>query len=168
MSKTQSKSQLVKGTSQNPLDLKPEVAISILGLFSAANEQEGIIYTKDYPIPDLFDGLQILDEYTEEEFNALSSTVDSYIDENKNRLEDLIPSAISSLLKLEDEGIYCEIAYVLALLIMDIDEELSEADQDYLLALQEALKIPDDRAEELIDEIFDEEYEDEEEEEDED
>jgi hypothetical protein len=45
-----------------------------------------------------------------------------------------------------------------------MEEDIPESEEDYLFELQEALKISDERAEELIDEIF-EEYEEEEEEE---
>ncbi|MHC5613023.1 MAG: hypothetical protein ACYTXA_18955 [Nostoc sp.] len=51
-----------------------------------------------------------------------------------------------------------------AILVVGIDEEVPEAEQDYISELQEALKISDKRAQELIDEVFGAEEEEEEEE----
>ncbi|MFH7027377.1 MAG: hypothetical protein ACHBN1_18735 [Heteroscytonema crispum UTEX LB 1556] len=72
-----------------------------------------------------------------------------------------IEQAIASL---PDEG-YREAAYITALMVVAIDDELPESEQDYMAGLQQALDISDERAEEIIDEIFSEEKEDEEEEE---
>ena len=50
-------------------------------------------------------------------------------------------------------------AYITAILVVGIDEEVPDTEQDYISELQEALRISDERAQELIDEIFGEEEE---------
>ncbi|MBK1986474.1 hypothetical protein A0J48_002745 [Sphaerospermopsis aphanizomenoides BCCUSP55] len=155
-----SKSELVKSHSETSVKLEPEAAIAIIGLFSSATEEEGIISTEEYPLDEMLEGIGVFEDYAEEDFDKLTATVNSLIAQEK--VENLIPSAIASLTKKN----YRETAYIIALLVVGMEEEIPESEQEYLFELQEALKISDERAEELIDEVF-EEYEDEEEEEEE-
>ncbi|MBD2292732.1 hypothetical protein H6G06_04340 [Anabaena sphaerica FACHB-251] len=154
-----SKCELLKSSSSK-VKLEPEVAIAIIGLFSASTEEEGIISTEEYPLPEMLEGIELFENYSEEDFEQLTAKVNALIGEQK--LENLIPGAIASLTKKS----YREAAYITAILIVGMEEEIPESEEDYLFELQEALKISDERAEELIDEVF-EEYEDEEEEEEE-
>jgi hypothetical protein len=153
-----SKSELVKSGSKTSVKLEPEVAIAIIGLFSASGEDEGIISTDEYPLPEMLEGIDLFESYSEEDFEKLTAKVNTVIKEQE--LENLIPGAIASLTKKN----YREAAYITAILIVGMEEEIPESEEDFLFELQEALKISDDRAEELIDEVF-EEYEEEEEEE---
>ncbi|MFM2064191.1 MAG: hypothetical protein RLZZ507_3862 [Cyanobacteriota bacterium] len=153
-----SKSELVTTSSKIPVKLEPEVAIAIIGLLSASTEEEGIITPEEYPLAEMLEGIDVFENYSEEDFEQLTAKVNSVIKEQE--LENLIPGAIASLTKKS----YREAAYITAILIVGMEEEIPESDEDYLFELQEALKISDDRAEELIDEVF-EEYEEEEEEE---
>jgi hypothetical protein len=155
-----SKSELVKSKIKTPVKLEPEVAIAILGLFSASDEDEGIIPPEEFPLSEMLEGIDPFVEYSEENFNDLTKKVNSLIAEQE--VETLIPNAITSL----TEKSYSESAYITAILILGIDEDIPESEEEYLFELQDALKISDDRAEELIDEVFGE-YEDEEEEEEE-
>ncbi len=153
-----SKSELVKSKIKTPVKLEPEVAIAFIGLFSASGEDEGIITPEEYPLPEMLEGIELFASYSEEDFDKLTAKVNTLIEEEK--VENLIPSAIASLTKKS----YRETAYITAILILGMEEDIPESEEDYLFELQEALKISDERAEELIDEIF-EEYEEEEEEE---
>jgi hypothetical protein len=155
-----SKSELVKSKIKNPVKLEPEVAIAILGLFSASGEEEGVIPPEEFPLAEMLEGVGQFEEYSDGDFDTLTAKVNTLIESQKP--ETLIPSAIASLTKKKDR----EATYVTAILIVGIDEDIPETEEEYLFELQEALKISDDRAEELIDEVF-EEYEDEEEEEEE-
>ncbi|MBE9105258.1 hypothetical protein IQ229_09985, partial [Nostoc cf. edaphicum LEGE 07299] len=67
-----------------------------------------------------------------------------------------------SIESLPNRG-YREAAYITAILVVGIDEEVPENEQDYISELQEALNISDERAQELIDAVFGEEEEEEEE-----
>ncbi|MGM3308466.1 hypothetical protein ACSQ6I_21240 [Anabaena sp. WFMT] len=153
-----SKSQLLNSPSSTSVKLEPEVALAIIGLFSAAADGEGIISTEEYPLPEMFDGIGLFEEYAEKDFDKLTAKVNTVIKETE--VGNLIAGAIASL----PDKDYREIAYVTALLVVGMDEDTLDAEQEYLFELQEILKISDERAEELIDEVF-EEYEDEEEEE---
>ncbi|ADI65561.1 tellurite resistance TerB family protein [Trichormus azollae] len=151
-----SKCDLLKSRSSK-VKLEPEVAIAIMGLFSASADGEGIIPTEEYPLAEMLEGIGVFEEYAEEDFDQLTAKVNTL--REKEKAENLIPSAIASLTKKN----YRETAYITAILVVGMEEDISESDQDYLFELQEVLKISDERAEELIDEVF-EEYEEEEEE----
>ncbi|TAE58314.1 MAG: hypothetical protein EAZ76_01220 [Nostocales cyanobacterium] len=153
-----SKSELVKSKIKTPVKLEPEVAIAILGLFTAADEGEGIISTEEFPLEDMLEGIGLFENYSEQDFEKLTKKVNSIIDENDT--DTLVPSATASLTKKKDR----ELAYIIAILILDMDEDTPDSEEEYLFELQEALKISDERAEELIDEIFEELEEEEEEE----
>jgi hypothetical protein len=155
-----SKSQLLNSHSSASVKLEPEVAIAIIGLFSAAADGEGILTPEEYPLAEMLDGIGLFEEYSEEDFDKLTAKVNALIKETE--IENLVSGAIASL----PDKDHREIAYVTALLVVGMDEDTLDAEQEYLFELQEILKISDERAEELIDEVF-EEYEDEEEEEEE-
>lgn len=157
-----SKSELVKSKIKTLVKLEPKEAISILGLFSASTEDEGIIPTEEFPLIEMLEGISPFEEDSEEDFDALTAKVNMI--RSGNEVETLIPSAIASLTKKKDR----ESAYIIsAILILGMDEDIPESEEEYLFELQEALKISDERAEELIDEVFEELEEEEEEEEEE-
>lgn len=145
--------------STSSVALEPEVAIAIIGLFSAAADGEGITSTEEYALSEFLSGVGLFEDYSEEDFEDLTEQVVSLIEEEEP--EELVAQAIDSL---PNEG-YREAAYITAILVVGIDEEVPEAEQDYISELQEALNISDERAQELIDELFGEYDEDEEEEE---
>ncbi|NET00468.1 MAG: hypothetical protein F6K62_00180 [Sphaerospermopsis sp. SIO1G2] len=144
------KSELVKSKLKTPIKLEPEVAIAILGLFSASNEGEGVIPTEEFPLEDMLEGIGPFENYSEQDFEKLTLKVNPII--NEHETETLVPSAIASITKKKDR----ETTYIIALLILDMDEDIPESEEEYLFELQEALKISDERAEELIDEVFEE------------
>lgn len=145
--------------STSSVALEPEVAIAIIGLFSAAADGEGITSTEEYALSEFLSGVGLFEDYSEEDFEDLTAQVVSLIEEEDP--EELVAQAIDSL---PNEG-YREAAYITAILVVGIDEEVPEAEQDYISELQGALNISDERAQELIDELFGEYDEDEEEEE---
>ncbi|MEH1836327.1 MAG: tellurite resistance TerB family protein [Nostoc sp.] len=154
-----SKRNLPKDRSTNSVALEPEVAIAILGLFSAGADGEGISSTEEYALSEFLSQIDLFEDYSDEDFEELNEKVVSLIEEEKP--EDLIAQSIESLPNKR----YREAAYITAILVVGIDEEVPEAEQDYISELQEALKISDERAQELIDGVFGEEEEEEEEEE---
>lgn len=145
--------------STSSVALEPEVAIAIIGLFSAAADGEGITSTEEYALSDFLSGVGLFEDYSEEDFEDLTEQVVSLIEEEDP--EELVAQAIDSLPNEE----YREAAYITAILVVGIDEEVPEAEQDYISELQGTLNISDERAQELIDELFGEYDEDEEEEE---
>ncbi|MCC5608545.1 tellurite resistance TerB family protein [Nostoc sp. CHAB 5834] len=156
-----SKRRLPKGRSVSSVALEPEVAIAILGLFSAAADGEGISSVEEYALSEFLSRVNLFEDYSEEDFEELTEKVVSLIEEEEP--EDLIAQSIESL---PNKG-YREAAYITAILVVGVDEEVPEAEQDYISELQEALNISDERAQELIDGVFGEEDEEEEEEEEE-
>ena len=153
-----SKRKLPKGRSVSSVALEPEVAIAILGLFSAAADDEGISSTEEYALSEFLGQIDLFEDYSDEDFEELTEKVVSLIEEEEP--EDLIAQSIESLPNKH----YCEAAYITAILMVGIDEEVPEAEQYYISELQEALNISDERAQELIDEVYEEEEEEEEEE----
>lgn len=154
-----SKSELIKSSTSTPIKLEAEVAIAIIGLFSASDEDEGIITCEEFPLAEMLEGIDPFAEYSEEDFDKLTAKVNPLI--GKEKVENLVPSAIASLTKKSGR----ESAYIVSILVVGMDEDTPESEEDYLFELQEALKISDDRAEELIDKVYEEFEGDEEEEE---
>jgi hypothetical protein len=154
-----SKSASIKKRSNSSVALEPEVAIAIIGLFSAAADDEGISSTEEYVLSEFLSQVGLFDDYSDDDFDELTEKVVSLIEEEEP--EELIAQAIESL---PNRG-YREAAYITAILVVGIDEEVPESEQDYVSQLQETLKISDERAQELIDEVFGAEEEEEEEEE---
>ncbi|MBH8572961.1 tellurite resistance TerB family protein [Nostocaceae cyanobacterium CENA369] len=154
-----SKSASIKKRSNSSVALEPEVAIAIIGLFSAAADDEGISSTEEYVLSEFLGQVGLFEDYSDDDFDELTEKVVSLIEEEEP--EELIAQAIESL---PNRG-YREAAYITAILVVGIDEEVPESEQDYVSQLQETLKISDERAQELIDEVFGAEEEEEEEEE---
>jgi len=153
---------LPKGGSINSVALEPEVAIAIIGLFSAAADGEGITLKEEYALNEMLSAIAQFEDYEEEDFEELGEKVAALIEEED--AETLIAQAVNSL----PDRDYREAAYITAILVVGIDEEVPESEQDYISELQEALNISNNRAQELINEVFGEDDEEEEEEEDED
>ncbi|WP_341527689.1 tellurite resistance TerB family protein [Nostoc sp. UHCC 0302] len=154
-----SKRKLPRGRSTSSVALEPEVAIAVIGLFSAAADDEGITIEEQYALSELLGAVSQFEDYSDEDFEELTQKVVSLLEEEEPEV--VIEQAIASL---PDED-YREAAYVTAILVVGIDEEVPESEQDYISELQQALKISDERAQELIDAVFGEEEEEEYEEE---
>ncbi|MEH1850545.1 MAG: tellurite resistance TerB family protein [Nostoc sp.] len=154
-----SQRKLPKGRSVSSVALEPEVAIAVIGLFSAAADGEGISSTEEYALSEFLSRVGLFDDYSDDDFEELTEKVVSLIEEEDP--EDLIAQSIESL---PNKG-YREAAYITAILVVGIDEEVPESEQDYISELQEALKISDERAQELIDGVFGEDEDEDEEEE---
>ncbi|MBE9007767.1 tellurite resistance TerB family protein [Fortiea sp. LEGE XX443] len=152
---------LPRGRSASSVALEPEVAIALIGLFSAAADGEGITSTEEYALSEMLGAISQFEDYCDEDFEELDEKVASLIEEEEP--EELIAQAIDSL----PNRSYREAAYITAILVIGIDEEVPESEQNYISELQEALNITNERAQELIDEVFgadeEEEYEEEEE-----
>ncbi|MEH1937978.1 MAG: tellurite resistance TerB family protein [Nostoc sp.] len=155
-----SKRKLPKGRSTSSVALEPEVAIAVIGLFSAAADGDGITIEEQYALSKMLGAVSHFEDFSDEDFEELTEKVTSLLEEEEPEV--LIKQAIESLPNKD----YREAAYITAILVVGIDEEVPEAEQDYISELQEALKISDKRAQELIDEVFGADEEDEEDEED--
>ncbi|QIR39544.1 tellurite resistance TerB family protein [Tolypothrix sp. PCC 7910] len=140
--------------------LEPEVAIAVIGLLSAASDGEGITIEEEYALSEMLGGISQFENYSDEDYRNLTDKVYSLLESTEP--ENLLAQAIDSL---PDQD-YCEAAYITALLVVGIDEEVPDSEQDYISSLQEDLNISDKRAQQIINEIFGEEdeteYEDEE------
>jgi len=140
--------RLPRGRSASSVALEPEVAIAIIGLFSAAADGEGITSTEGYALSEMLESISQFEDYSEEDFEELGEKVATLLEEEQP--EELIVQAINSL---PNRG-YREAAYITAILVVGIDEEVFDSEQDYISELQEALNISNERAQELIDEVF--------------
>ena len=143
-----SKRKLPKGRSTSSVALEPEVAIAVIGMFSAAADGEGITIEEQYGLSEMLGSVSQFEDYSDEDYEELTNKVASLLEEEEPEV--LIEQAIASL---PNKG-YREAAYITAILVVGIDEEVPETEQDYISELQGALKISDKRAQELIDEVF--------------
>ncbi|MDZ7956655.1 MAG: tellurite resistance TerB family protein [Aulosira sp. DedQUE10] len=145
--------------STSSVALEPEVAIAVIGLLSAASDGEGITREEEYALSEMLGGISQFENYSDQDYRKLTEKVYSLLESAE--AEDLLEQAIASL----PDSDYCEAAYITALLVVRIDEEVPDSEQDYISKLQEDLNISDKRAKQIIDEIFGEddetEYEDE-------
>lgn len=142
--------------SNSSVVLEPEVAIAVIGLFSAASDDEGVSKTEEFALSEMLAGISQFEDFSEKDFDDLTEKVYDLLEEENP--EEVIELAIASL---PDEE-YREAAYITALLVVGIDGEVPESEQEYVSELQDALNISNRRAQQIIDHIFgeddDEEY----------
>lgn len=142
--------------SNSSVVLEPEVAIAVIGLFSAASDDEGVSRTEEFALSEMLAGISHFEDFSEKDFDELTEKVYDLLEEEDP--EEVIELAIASL---PDEE-YREAAYITALLVVGIDGEVPESEQEYVSELQDALNISNRRAQQIIDHIFgeddDEEY----------
>ena len=145
--------------SNSSIALEPEVAIAVIGLFSAAADDEGVSRTEEFALSEMLAGISQFEDFSEKDFEQLTEKVYELLEEEDP--EDVIEQAIASL---PDEE-YREAAYITALLVVGIDGEIPESEQEYISELQDSLNISNKRAQQIIDHIFgdddDQDYEDE-------
>ncbi|MDZ8052628.1 MAG: tellurite resistance TerB family protein [Aulosira sp. ZfuVER01] len=141
--------------SNSSVALEPEVAIAVIGLFSAASDDEGVSRTEEFALSEMLAGISQFEDFSERDFEELTQKVYDLLEEEEP--EDVIEQAIASL---PDEE-YREAAYITALLVVGIDGEVPDSEQDYISELQDALNITNRRAQQIIDHIFGEDDEDE-------
>jgi uncharacterized tellurite resistance protein B-like protein len=139
--------------------LSPELAVAILGLFSAFADGDVSDDAEAYVLGEMLTGIELYSEYADEDFEALGAEIANLIHESG--VEAVVAQAVTTAC---DEGIE-EAAFIVALMVIVADGEVPEEEQDYIDNLCEALGISAERANEIIDEIFAEEEEEEEEEE---
>ncbi|AFY33999.1 tellurite resistance TerB family protein [Calothrix sp. PCC 7507] len=141
------KRQFRSSSSRNSVALEPEVAIAVIGIFSAAGDGE-ITRAEEYALSEMLGGISQFEDFSEDDYQELTDKVCSLLEEED--ADEVLSQAIASLPDKE----YREAAYVTAILVVGIDGEVPESEQDYISELQEALKISDKRAQTLIDEVF--------------
>jgi hypothetical protein len=146
-----SKSHLLKSRSANLIALEPEVAIAVIGLFTASADDEGITIAEEYALSEMLGAISQFEDYSDDDFQQLTDKVYSLLEEEE--AQNVIDQAIASLPNQD----YREAAYITALTVVAIDDEVPQAEEEYLAELQQALNISDERAEEIIDELFGEE-----------
>ncbi len=144
--------------SANQVALESDVAIAIIGIFSAFADEEGLSEEENEALCEMLSSSREFEEYSEEDLQSLvDSAMKVYEQEGVLGAMEL---AIASLDSEEDR----EVAYITAVCIVAVDSEFPSNEEEYLNDLQKALKISDERASGIIDELFaEEEYEDEEE-----
>ncbi|MBD2357099.1 tellurite resistance TerB family protein [Tolypothrix sp. FACHB-123] len=134
--------------SNSSVALEPEVAIAVIGLFSAASDDEGVSRTEEFALSEMLAGISQFEDFSEKDFDQLTEKVYDLLEEEDP--EEVIEQAIASL---PDEE-YREAAYITALLVVGIDGEVPESEQEYISELQDALNISNRRAQNIIDHIF--------------
>jgi hypothetical protein len=154
-----SKNKLPQESTTSSVALEPEAGIAIIGLFSANADEKGVSADEQEVLTDFLGQIGLFDDYSDEDLENLTHEVTRLLKEED--ADELIALAIDSL---PDEN-YREAAYLAAILVAGIDEEILEPEQEFISELQTALNISDDRAQELIDEVFGEEDEENEEDE---
>ncbi len=151
--------KLPKSSSANAVALEPQLAIATIGLFSMLvdGEMEDI---ENYALGEFLSEVDLYADYSEEDFDNLAAEALALLQEDASAG---IGQAIASL---ENKGSR-EAAYITALMIISVDDDIPEEEEDYIADLQKALNISDKRSDEIIDELFGEECEEDEEEEEE-
>jgi tellurite resistance protein len=134
--------------SNSSIALEPEVAIAVIGLFSAASDDESVSKREELALSEMLAGISQFEDFSEKDFEQLTQKVYDLLEEED--AEDVIEQAIASL---PDEE-YREAAYITALLVVGIDGEIPDSEQDYISELQDALNISNRRAQQIIDHIF--------------
>ncbi|OUL37253.1 hypothetical protein BV372_03250 [Nostoc sp. T09] len=134
--------------SSSSVALEPEVAIAVIGLFSAASDDEGVSRTEEFALSEMLAGISQFEDFSEKDFEKLTEKVYTLLEEEEP--EDVIEQAIASLPDEESR----EAAYITALLVVGIDGEVPDSEQDYISELQDALNITNRRAQQIIDHIF--------------
>lgn len=144
--------------SANQVALESDVAVAIIGIFSAFADEEGLSEQESEALYEMLSSTSEFEEYSEED---LQSVVDSAMEVYEQEgVAGAIELAIASL----DSKEYREIAYITAVCVVAVDGEVPSNEEEYINDLQKSLKISDERASEIMDELFaEEEYEEEEE-----
>jgi tellurite resistance protein len=127
--------------SNSSIALEPELAIAVIGLFSAASDNEGVSPREELALSEMLSGISQFEDFSEKDFEELTEKVYDLLEEEDP--EDVIP----------DEE-HREAAYITALLVVGIDGDIPDSEQDYLTELQDALNISNRRAQQIIDHIF--------------
>jgi hypothetical protein len=137
--------------------LEPEVAIALIGIFSSLADGDELGHEEDYALGEMLCSVSGFEDYSEEDYVKLYNRAIDVLNEEGS--DEAFVQAVASLPNKD----YREAAYVTALTVITVDGECPEEEEDFLAQLQEALKISDTRAEEIMDECFGEEEEEEEE-----
>lgn len=145
--------------SQNQVALEPEIAIAAIAIFAAYADGEDVNEDEGYALDEMLSGLGIglYEEFSDEDLHELGAQVGVLVQEEG--AEEVFAQAIESLSSRDLK----EAAFIVTMAVLAVDGEMPEAEGEYLEDLRQALKISDDRAQELVDEMFSEEEEEEEE-----
>ncbi|RUT09926.1 hypothetical protein DSM106972_004210 [Dulcicalothrix desertica PCC 7102] len=136
------------GRSVNQVALETDVAIAIIGIFSAFADEEGLSAEESEALCEMLCSTSEFEEYSEEE---LQSLVDSAMEVYEHSgVAGAIELAIASLDSKEDR----EVAYITAVCVVAVDGEVPSNEEEYINDLQKALKISDSRSSEILDELF--------------
>ncbi|BDA66676.1 hypothetical protein RIVM261_054750 [Rivularia sp. IAM M-261] len=144
--------------SANQVALETDVATAIIGIFSAYADEEGLSEEESEALCEMLSSCSQYEDYSEEDLQSLvDDSLEVYEQEGVAGAMEL---AIGSLNSKADR----EVAYITAVCVIAIDGEVPSSEQDYISDLQAALKISDERADEILAELLGEEEEEEEEE----
>ncbi len=155
------KRRFPSGRTQSQVALEPEVAIAAIAIFSAFADGDSINDEEGHALYDLLSGigLSLYEEYSDEDLQELCSKVNVMVQEEG------ADAAFSQAIESLSDNDLQEAAYTVAVTVVAVDGDVPEAEEEYLEDLRLALKISDDRAQELVDELFSEEESEEDEEE---
>jgi tellurite resistance protein len=134
--------------SNTQVTLEPQVAIAVIGIFSSLADGDELGHEEDYALGEMLCSVSGFEDYSEDDYVELYNRAIAVINEEGSG--EAFTQAIASLPNKD----YREAAYVTALTVMAVDGEFPEEEEDFLAELQEALKISDKKAEEIIDEVL--------------
>ncbi|MHC5733042.1 MAG: hypothetical protein ACYTXY_55230, partial [Nostoc sp.] len=78
-----SKRKLPKGSSASSVALEPEVAIAVIGLFSAAADGEGITIEEQYGLSEMLGAVSQFEDFSDEDYEELTQKVVSLLEEEE-------------------------------------------------------------------------------------
>ncbi|MBW4458832.1 MAG: tellurite resistance TerB family protein [Nodosilinea sp. WJT8-NPBG4] len=128
--------------------LSPELAVAMIGLFSAFADGEVSSDAEAYALGEMVSCIDLYSEYTEEDFADLGAEIGSLI--NEAGVEAVVSQAIETI---KDEGVE-EAAFIIALVVLVSDGEVPEDEQEFIDDLRQALRISVERADEIVGELF--------------
>ncbi len=136
-----------RGT-QSQVALEPEVAIAAIAIFAAYADGEDVNEDEGYALDEMLSGISLYEDFSDEDLHELGAKVGALVQEEG--ADAVFAQAIESL---PDRDLK-EVAFIVTMAVLAVDGEMPEAEEEYLEDLRQALKISDDRAQELMDEVF--------------
>jgi tellurite resistance protein len=130
--------------------ISPELAIAVVGLYSAYSNEE-MSSQEDFALESILSKISQFEDYTDDQFSDLSDKALGFIEEEG--VEEAYKQAIKSL----PNKSYKEAAMLAALAVIAVDGDVPEEEEEFLVQLQESLKISDERFDEILDDFFDDE-----------
>lgn len=137
--------KVLAGGGQSEATLTPQEAVAAIVLVAMSANNEAGEDEAEY-LNDVLSSLEIFDSYSAEQMQEMIDKLTAIIEEEGIGV--LFNTAVASM---SDE--YVETAFEVAIEAVLVDEELSEEEEEFINKLQQALGIPEEVAQEILDDL---------------